>query len=82
VEPVWLAAPPCRHRVAFVATSISGATGIVVSVPFIKERTNEGLQTFDQARFARLQRKAIGQDDAFRFADSPNNLRLRMKGIR
>jgi Tfp pilus assembly ATPase PilU len=29
-----------------------------------------------------LQRKIIGQEDAVRFADSPNNLRLRMKGIR
>lgn len=48
----------------------------------IEEGTNEGLQTFDQAVFDLFQRKAIGQDDALRFADSPNNLRLRMKGIR
>jgi twitching motility protein PilU len=48
----------------------------------IEEGANEGLQTFDQALFDLLQRKAIGQDDAVRFADSPNNLRLRMKGIR
>jgi twitching motility protein PilU len=48
----------------------------------IEEGTNEGLQTFDQALFDLLQRKAIGPDDAVRFADSPNNLRLRMKGIR
>jgi len=48
----------------------------------IEEGTNEGLQTFDQALFELLQKKAIGQDDALRFADSPNNLRLRMKGIR
>jgi twitching motility protein PilU len=48
----------------------------------IEEGTHEGLQTFDQALFDLLQRKAIGQDDAVRFADSPNNLRLRMKGIR
>jgi len=48
----------------------------------IEEGTNEGLQTFDQALFDLLQRKVIGQDDALRFADSPNNLRLRMKGIR
>jgi len=50
--------------------------------PAIEEGTNEGLQTFDQALFDLLQRKAISQDDAVRFADSPNNLRLRMKGIR
>jgi twitching motility protein PilU len=48
----------------------------------IEEGTNEGLQTFDQALFDLTQRKSIGQDDALRFADSPNNLRLRMKGIR
>jgi twitching motility protein PilU len=48
----------------------------------IEEGSNEGLQTFDQALFDLFQRKVIGQDDALRFADSPNNLRLRMKGIR
>jgi len=48
----------------------------------IEEGSNEGLQTFDQALFNLLQRKTIGQEDALRFADSPNNLRLRMKGIR
>ena len=48
----------------------------------IEEGTNEGLQTFDQSLFTLIQRKTIGQDDAHRFADSPNNLRLRMKGIR
>jgi twitching motility protein PilU len=48
----------------------------------IEEGTNEGLQTFDQALLALLQRRAISQEDALRFADSPNNLRLRIKGIR
>jgi twitching motility protein PilU len=48
----------------------------------IEEGTNEGLQTFDQALFDLYQRKTIGQEDTLRFADSPNNLRLRMKGIR
>ena len=48
----------------------------------IEEGTNEGLQTFDQALFSLIQRKTVGPDDALRFADSPNNLRLRMKGIR
>jgi twitching motility protein PilU len=48
----------------------------------IEEGTNEGLQTFDQALFDLIQRKAVVPDDAVRFADSPNNLRLRMKGIR
>jgi twitching motility protein PilU len=48
----------------------------------IEEGSNEGLQTFDQALFDLFQRKVIGPDDALRFADSPNNFRLRMKGIR
>jgi twitching motility protein PilU len=48
----------------------------------IEEGTNEGLQTFDQALLALIQRKIVGPDDALRFADSPNNLRLRLKGIR
>jgi twitching motility protein PilU len=48
----------------------------------IEEGTNESLQTFDQALLDLFQRKIIQQEDAVRFADSPNNLRLRMKGIR
>jgi twitching motility protein PilU len=48
----------------------------------IEEGTQEGLRTFDQAVFDLLQRKRIDPDEALRFADSPNNLRLRMKGIR
>jgi Tfp pilus assembly ATPase PilU len=48
----------------------------------VEEGTNEGLQTFDQALLDLFQRKIVGQEDAVRFADSPNNLRLRMKGIR
>jgi twitching motility protein PilU len=48
----------------------------------IEEGTNEGLQTFDQSLFDLIRRKVIAPDDAVRFADSPNNLRLRLKGIR
>jgi twitching motility protein PilU len=48
----------------------------------VEEGTNEGLQTFDQALLDLFQRKIVGPEDAVRFADSPNNLRLRMKGIR
>jgi twitching motility protein PilU len=48
----------------------------------IEEGTNEGLQTFDQAILELYRRKAITTEDALRFADSPNNLRLRIKGIR
>ncbi len=48
----------------------------------VEEGVNEGLQTFDQALLKLYQEKKITQDDALRFADSPNNLRLRIKGIK
>jgi twitching motility protein PilU len=48
----------------------------------IEEGTNEGLQTIDQSLLELVQRKTINPEDALRFADSPNNLRLRMKGIK
>lgn len=48
----------------------------------IEEGANEGLQTFDQALLALYRQRKITQDDALRFADSPNNLRLRLKGIK
>jgi twitching motility protein PilU len=48
----------------------------------IEEGVNEGLQTFDQALLKLYQDKKITQDAALQFADSPNNLRLRIKGIK
>jgi twitching motility protein PilU len=48
----------------------------------IEEGVNEGLQTMDQALLTLYQAKKITQDAALQFADSPNNLRLRMKGIK
>jgi twitching motility protein PilU len=48
----------------------------------VEEGVNEGLQTFDQALLKLYQEKKIAQDAAIEFADSPNNLRLRMKGIK
>jgi twitching motility protein PilU len=48
----------------------------------IEEGVNEGLQTFDQALLKLFQEKKVSQDAAIQFADSPNNLRLRMKGIK
>jgi twitching motility protein PilU len=50
--------------------------------PAIEEGTHEGLQTFDQALLDLYRRRVVTLDDAVRFADSPNNLRLRIKGIR
>jgi pilus retraction protein PilT len=48
----------------------------------IEEGVHEGLQTLDQALLALSQQSKITQDEALRFADSPNNLRLRIRGIR
>jgi twitching motility protein PilU len=48
----------------------------------IEEGVHEGLQTLDQALLALYQAKKISAEDALRFADSPNNMRLRMKGIK
>jgi twitching motility protein PilU len=48
----------------------------------IEEGTNEGLQTFDQHLLALFQKKKITQEAALEFADSPNNLRLRIRGIK
>ncbi len=48
----------------------------------IEEGVNEGLQTMDQALLKLYQGKRITQEAALQFADSPNNLRLRIKGIK
>jgi twitching motility protein PilU len=48
----------------------------------IEEGVNEGLQTIDQSLLKLFLDKKITQESALQFADSPNNLRLRMKGIK
>jgi twitching motility protein PilU len=48
----------------------------------IEEGLNDGLQTLDQALLKLFQEKKITQESALQFADSPNNLRLRIKGIK
>jgi twitching motility protein PilU len=48
----------------------------------IEEGVNEGLQTMDQALLKLYLDKKITQEAALQFADSPNNLRLRIKGIK
>src|SRR5690606_17654781 len=45
----------------------------------MKESTQLGMQTFDQALFALYQAGEISYDDALRFADSQNEVRLRIK---
>jgi twitching motility protein PilU len=48
----------------------------------VEEGVQEGLQTFDQALLTLFQEKKISAEDALRFADVPNTLRLRIKGLR
>lgn len=48
----------------------------------IEEGVNEGLQTFDQHLLMLYQKKKITQEAALEHADSPNNLRLRIRGIK
>jgi len=48
----------------------------------IEEGVQDGLQSFDQALFALYREGKISAEEAIQFADSPNNLRLRIKGIR
>ena len=45
----------------------------------MKRSREQGMQTFDQALFDLYESGMIGQDDAFRNADSLNDLRLRLK---
>lgn len=47
----------------------------------IEASQNEGCQSFDQAIFEFYSKGIISQDDALRYADSPNNMRLKMKGL-
>lgn len=47
----------------------------------IEEGVQDGLQSFDQALFALYREGKVSGEDAVHFADSPNNLRLRIKGI-
>lgn len=42
---------------------------------------SEGMQTFDQHLLELWKNNSITQDDALLYSDSPNNLRLMMKGI-
>ncbi|MDR5708772.1 MAG: type IV pilus twitching motility protein PilT [Armatimonadota bacterium] len=41
----------------------------------------EGMQTFDQALYDLYQKGLISMEDALRAADSPNDLRLRIRGL-
>lgn len=47
----------------------------------IEASQNEGCQSFDQAIFELFTKGIITQENALRYADSPNNMRLKMKGL-
>jgi twitching motility protein PilU len=47
----------------------------------IQAGSGEGMQTFDQALYALYQKGLISLEDALRAADSPNDLRLRIRGL-
>ena len=47
--------------------------------PVMKRSTDIGMQTFDQALFELYESDIISYDDAIKHADSPNDLRLRIK---
>jgi twitching motility protein PilU len=54
--------------------------GEVHGIKEIMSRSREiGMQTFDEALFDLYQQRIIGYEDAIRFADSANDLRLRIK---
>jgi len=54
--------------------------GEIHGIKEIMTRSRElGMQTFDQALFDLYQRKEISYEDAIRFADSANDLRLHIK---
>jgi len=43
--------------------------------------TQEGMKTIDQSLYVLHQRGQVGLEDALRMADSPNDLRLKVKGL-
>jgi len=43
--------------------------------------TREGMQTFDQAVYALIQEGVIDTETGLHYADSPNDVRLRLKGL-
>jgi len=56
---------------------LKGEVGEIKEI--MKKSRNLGMQTFDQALYDLFENHAIGLDDAIRFADSANDLRLQIK---
>ncbi len=72
---VMLATP--RVRELLRAADLAGIRSVMQSPAGMQE----GMQTFDAALFQLLQQGVIDQDAALSAADSPNDLRLRLKGL-
>jgi twitching motility protein PilU len=47
----------------------------------IQAGVQEGMQTFDQAVYALIQAGAIDTETGMQYADSPNDVRLRLRGL-
>jgi len=47
----------------------------------IEAGKQDGMQSLDQAMYELYKQKLIGRDDALNFADSPNNVRVMMRGL-
>jgi twitching motility protein PilU len=47
----------------------------------IEAGTQEGMQTFDQAVYQLYQAGLVSMEDALANADSPNDVKLRMRGL-
>ncbi len=72
---VMLSTP--RVRELLRATDLAGVRSVMQSPAGIQE----GMQTFDYAIYQLVQRGWVDQDAAMAAADSPNDLRLRLKGL-
>jgi pilus retraction protein PilT len=47
----------------------------------LRKGSYDGMQTFDQAIYQLYEQKLISEEDAIAFAQSPNEMKLRMKGL-
>jgi len=87
VSPRLLPTADGRGRVAAVEILLNtpliadlilkGEVGEIKEI--MKKSRNLGMQTFDQALYDLFENRAIGFEDAIRFADSANDLRLQIK---
>jgi twitching motility protein PilU len=72
------APPPSRSCSTRLTSANHQQSGIASSS---SDGSQEGTQTFDQDLFRLWKEGKVSEEDALHFADSANNLRLRMRGI-